>query len=474
MAAASNGEKRIDWMLRELKRHVDTQQRQVSQINLAVFGFSRGATQARAFVRMLTEKRPHVATLATKDGNRLLWHETNSKGEYPELVIYFMGLFDTVASVGYGGSTLEKTLPRVLSAGGPLSALAGVALKAIDGGGHAAWANDLTVPDAVRRCVHFVASHEVREKFPCDSLRRNLGSINSNHIEVFYPGMHSDVGGGYSHSAQEGRSNELANVALNNMFIEAWRAGVPLKEPSAVMADAGGLFEISEALEQAWNSYMGPNGKSYSGSPPSSDTLETNIIWHMNHYYAWRESRRCRLKDGRLKPAGGVDPYMAMTDKAWSEDVEKLVQDRAHPGVFTHKPTQQEQAILDAYDANANNAGKATPAAGQQAGGIKKAFDLFFDHYVHDSIAGFKQQMAESHVEFAEKSRWSVNRQYFMGQYSKDGQEGHGTRSLYWRYEGNQAAFSGTKWAALEPQPQSQQDAAAVVASNDPQTGAAG
>ncbi|MDR2853477.1 MAG: DUF2235 domain-containing protein [Burkholderiaceae bacterium] len=440
MAAASNGEKRIDWMLRELKRAVDKQQRQVRQINLAVFGFSRGATQARAFVRMLTEKRPHVATLAIKDGNRLLWHETNSKGEYPELVVYFMGLFDTVASVGYGGSTLEKAASYALPIAGAVlggapgaiaGAVGGATLKAIDDGGHAAWANDLRIPGYVRRCVHFVASHEVREKFPCDSVRQNL-ALPSNCVEVFYPGMHSDVGGGYSRSAQEGRSNELANVALNNMFIEAWRAGVPLMEPSAVMADAGGLFEISEALERAWNNYMSQNDEGSKEGPPGGDGLQANIIWHMNRYYQWRESRRRRLNDGRLKKEG-VDPYMAITDKEWSDDVEQLA--RTMTGYLTAQfmVSDQQKAIFNAYQVK-------NCWLGKQPDDIRRRFDLFFDHYVHDSIAGFKQQMAESEVGPAERSRWFVNRQYFVGK--------QGSKSLYWQYAGDKAESSGAKEGA--------------------------
>ncbi|WP_176041612.1 T6SS phospholipase effector Tle1-like catalytic domain-containing protein [Burkholderia stabilis] len=444
MAAARKGEARIRWMLAELEKHVTNHMPAVSQINVAAFGFSRGATEARAFVRMLTER------LSENIGGRLWWNKQNMKGMRPEVVVYFLGILDTVASTGFGGSRLEKAAPYIV--GGILGPVAGGLLRNIDKGGHAEWANDIRIPDYVRQCVHYVASQEVREKFPGDSVREDQ-KLPSNCREVYYPGMHSDVGGGYERNYQEGRTNELANVPLNNLYIEAWKAGVPFRPPKDVMADAGGLFAISKELEAAWNVYMGQGNERRAGVAPNSDRLEPQIIWHMNRYYQWRASRSRRLHDGRLKPPGGVNSYMAITDGEWNADAEDIREDAG--GFVTSYVSEQHKAI-----------DVATRVKGNWLGGIDAAaratFDQFFDHYVHDSIAGFKKQMEDGHVGFAESSRWSVNRQYFMGK--------RGKKYLYWRYEGDKAEHAATQLAKVDPAKQTDPAAAneRQLASNQP------
>lgn len=438
MAAASKGEARIRWMLRELEKHVANHMPAVSQINVAAFGFSRGATEARAFVRMLTEQ------LAENIGGRLWWNKKNMKGMRPEVVVYFMGILDTVASTGFGGSRLEKAAPYIV--GAILGPVYGGMLHSIDKGGHAEWANDIRIPDYVRECVHYVASHEVREKFPGDSVREDQ-KLPSNCREVYYPGMHSDVGGGYERNYQEGRTNELANVALNNLYIDAWKAGVPFREPKEIVESAGGLFAISAELETAWNVYMGQGNERRAGVASNSGRLESQIIWHMNRYYQWRASRSRRLHDGRLKPPGGVNSYMAITDREWNEDADLIR--RANGGVLTRTISEQYKAIDAATRVTGNWLGGIDPAA-------RATFDRFFDHYVHDSIAGFKKQMEDGHVGFAESSRWSVNRQYFMGK--------RGKKFLYWRYEGDKAEQAATQLAKVDPA--KQQD---PTAANEPQ-----
>lgn len=434
MAAAHKGELRIRWMLDELNKHVAGHMPFVSQINIAVFGFSRGATQARAFVRMLAE------TVAYQQGNELIWRAAGTNFKQPRVVIYFLGIFDTVSSTGFGGSRAERAAPTVVTAGsavlGPygivLGATAGGILRAIDKGGHAEWAKDLRIPSYVQRCVHYVAAHEVREKFPSDSVREDK-VLPANCIETFYPGMHSDVGGGYPWVCQEGRTNELSRVPLNNMFIEAWKAGVPLRPISEIMASAGELFEISPDLETAWNAYMVQGEAKGVGAPPASGRLETQVIWHMNRYYQWRASRRRRLRDGRLSPPGGVDPYMRITDKDWHDDILGVAASRT--GWIRNNVHEHEAAMFDAYTGGWM---ASLPPL------LRTGFDNFFDRYVHDSVAGFKQQMKEASAALlhVEMSRWSRNRQYFVGKRSQE--------YLYWRYEGWTPEYEDMKTAMIQ------------------------
>ena len=107
MAAAIKGESRIRCMMRRLKEYVDKQMPFVNQINLAVFGFSRGATQARAFTRMLGEE------MGDWNGHELLWKQPGANGKRPRIVVYFLGVFDTVSSTGFGGSRTETVVGEV-------------------------------------------------------------------------------------------------------------------------------------------------------------------------------------------------------------------------------------------------------------------------------------------------------------------------------------------------------------------------
>ena len=437
MAAAGKGQARIDWVLNELKVRVDSHMPHVNQINVAVFGFSRGAAQARAFVRRLSE-------MCGRMGEDLLW--TQSGGiKLPRLVIYFMGIFDTVASVGFGGSRFEdrvKTSYAPVTAvllGGPLfgpalGVVAGGVLYTADHGGHAEWADDLRIPSDVRFCEHFVAAHEVREKFPSESVREDQ-VVPANCRETSYPGCHSDVGGGYAAEVQEGRGNELANIALCNMYLSAYAAGVPFKSPDEVNKAAGALFDISDELKQCFEAYM--------SVVADAPRLEGQVISHMNNYYHWRCARTAKKNRERKEVAAIVargqqvmtaipDEYMSITDKEWEAAVQDIAEKRT--GFFRSNTYPHEDAIFEAWKGTLR----------KSLSEAKRAlFDKFFDRYVHDSIAGFKDQMKAGGVGIAEESHWARNRQFFMGKRDK--------KFLYWRYEGKLPETSGTKTAIHLP-----------------------
>lgn len=433
MSTASKGEVRIQWMLRELKLRIDRHMPTISQINVAVFGFSLPAAQARAFVRMLGDQ-------CTRSGDDLIWFRSGGAPGYPKLVVYFLGIFDTVASVGFGGSRMERkvaigagaVLPLVL---GPLvGGVAGGVLHAVDNGGHAAWASDLRIPSFVRFCEHFIAAHEVREKFPCDSVRED-GHLPGNCRETFYPGAHSDVGGGYTNFEQEGRTNELSRIPLCNMYLSAYAAGVPFFPPESVLKNAGTLFDISNELRQSFDIYM--------KLVPDALRLEEQCIGHMNAYYHWRWGRTIRQRDrekrrramvakGQAVLSATPDRYTSITDADWEEDVAKVA--AAKTGYITWSTVPHEDVLFEAWKGTLRKSLSEADC---------KAFDTFFDRYVHDSVAGFKNQMNDAHalLLMAEQSRWSRNRQYFLGK--RDG------KFIYWRYEGENPANAKAKVAAI-------------------------
>lgn len=177
----------------------------VEQIYFSCFGFSRGATEARAFANWFVRLCELDASLKGRTGMSL--------GGIP-VTFDFLGLFDTVASVGLANSFLG--IPD----------------------GHQAWADaeeSLRIPgkEHLSRCLHLVSAHEVRRSFPLDSA--HCQDASAKHIEeVVYPGVHSDVGGGYL-PREQGRGTDpsgrdkLSRIPLADMYRAARLAGVPLK-----------------------------------------------------------------------------------------------------------------------------------------------------------------------------------------------------------------------------------------------------
>ncbi|WP_133645439.1 T6SS phospholipase effector Tle1-like catalytic domain-containing protein [Paraburkholderia flava] len=222
-------------------------------ISLSVLGFSRGATEARAFVRKL------LSRCVDKDGQRC-WIGKDLR-RIP-LRITFMGLFDTVASVG--GPTL-----------------------------HLDWGAELAIPPEVEQCVHYVAAHEVREAFPLDSVRVDRSYL-ANCEEVVYPGVHADVGGGYAPDEQ-GRSNLLSRIPLRDMYAEALAAGVPLLSLDRLPAQWHRHFLLAddEPIVKQYQDYM-------ASLPLAEPTVEALIQAHRRLLFQWRGGLARRGADSRV------------------------------------------------------------------------------------------------------------------------------------------------------------------------------
>ncbi|WP_273805184.1 T6SS phospholipase effector Tle1-like catalytic domain-containing protein [Providencia rettgeri] len=184
-------------------------------IKLYVYGFSRGAAEARAFIHWVAQ----LFDLDTPDGAE---SPQQTLASLP-LSIEFLGILDTVPSVG-----IVHLIPAFT--------------------GHFDWANDTQqlpdekrYPEFVRCCRHFVAAHEQRLCFPLDTVRRPAikDGFSKGHCaypphthEMVYPGMHSDVGGGYplndQGKAREGDDALLSQIVLHDLYSEAFKVGAPL------------------------------------------------------------------------------------------------------------------------------------------------------------------------------------------------------------------------------------------------------
>lgn len=138
-----------------------------------LFGFSRGAAVARRFASQLDAS----------------------------VTVRFMGVFDTVASIGK---------PRLKANGNPASVIV------FENG---------TIAPGIVEALHLVSIDEKRKVF-----RPTLMNKESRVTEIWLPGVHSDVGGGY-------RVDGLADSALQLMMEEIDRRGLQLRFLPAAEVD---------------------------------------------------------------------------------------------------------------------------------------------------------------------------------------------------------------------------------------------
>ncbi|REL28675.1 DUF2235 domain-containing protein [Thalassotalea euphylliae] len=138
-----------------------------------IFGFSRGASQARAFANII-----HKLNREQPD----YWGGT-------KLMVRFIGLFDTVASIGGDGDNDHSEAS---------------ANKAIPG-----QINLDLAENSAGKVYQLAAWDERRDKFPLNSLKTGENLLLTNHEEVELPGAHADIGGGYGPVASEIRYPRL-------------------------------------------------------------------------------------------------------------------------------------------------------------------------------------------------------------------------------------------------------------------------
>ena len=338
----------------KLKAALTGQKPKVEQINLSVFGFSRGAAEARTFVNWLFE-------VCKQEGGGWTFAGIPIR-------LQFLGIFDTVASVG--------------------------AANLFDNGvvvGHQGWAdNTQEIHPAVEQCVHFVAGHEVRACFPLDSVRVK-SHYPANAMEVMYPGSHSDVGGGYAPGelgVSPQQDSFMSMIPGVNMYHEARKAGVPLLPLEALLSVHRDALTPSATTIADFNAYV---RESKIGSGP----VEEMARRHMSLYFSYRFKHRAAFyqRSPYVAAAPKDQEYLHKTQKCLIERLSRL---GSHGNAMASDFDPPKMAELHE---------KMTRAAGLQLGlkekhaiqvakridthAIKPGIENFFDHYIHDSMAGF-------------------------------------------------------------------------------------
>ncbi|RKG61729.1 DUF2235 domain-containing protein [Corallococcus sp. CA054B] len=332
------GSDRLDWAMKKLEAVLDLSKGR--KVLIALFGFSRGAALARAFARLVAGK-----CIGSQAGG---WSFTHN-GSPHRVRLYFMGLFDTVASVGMPMSTnngqaidlstgvlnLEQALKSRHAYGSTLSNIAfaeggapGADPASGWADGHMAWADDLRIPAMVEDCVHMVAAHEIRNSFPLDSVLQGR-SYPKSCREIVYPGAHSDVGGGYR-LGEGARSTAVGSflslIPLRAMRAEAIKAGVPLEASSPLPLKQKDFAEDPSSqtafatLSRRFNHYMGSagwGGKSVGGM----------LLSHMKLYYQWRLHKALlnQKSRGAGKPTAD-QTVLASYEPVWKKERNTLTQ----------------------------------------------------------------------------------------------------------------------------------------------------
>ena len=328
--------------------------------NLSVFGFSRGAAEARTFCNWMNDL-----------AHSLQFGDTFFS---VPLRFQFVGLFDTVASVG-------------LAASSPIPS----------DGGFMAWADGtMELPACIERCVHFTAAHEIRKSFPLSTTRRSQCITQ----EFIYPGAHSDVGGGYAPGEQgkgRTRSELLSQVPLIHMYHEARKAGVPLMDEKELDEYQRGQtiddLRLDPEVARHFNEYrrVGPGG----------GEIRKTLLEHMRFYWRWRlqagpgfstlpSYRNADEQDREDLSASEMD---FRRDLAIAEQDERaLAEAKQHPAqavwgnVAVATSLGYNPGVARPYLTEAEKAALAEKRSG---GGVPSVVGDFFDRYMHDSHASF-------------------------------------------------------------------------------------
>jgi hypothetical protein len=358
------GEAEVDRHVRFFGKHIETlrqiilanQKPNIRSVTLDVFGFSRGAAEAVAFCHMFDE---------------LL---LSGKFASVPARINFLGIFDTVASVGVSASVAMTTiLPKRLA------------------DGHYSWAARILkpLPPSVRCGRHYVAAHEQRMNFPVTT------QSGSNFKQIYFPGVHSDVGGGYGPGeGGKGRglqANLLSQIPLVYMYREACIEGVPFRAyesfPDAFKRD----FAASSELATAWEAYckeLKVHGSDHGG----------RLRAHMALYYYWRAARLNNLEQTEFFRSASKQAQQDLleSNRILKGDLEMIKRRAAFRFPGDSQPTISVEEAKTISQWHVIRAGeppstweKWALSCFEKPKVLNDNVMKFFDDFVHDSLAGF-------------------------------------------------------------------------------------
>lgn len=182
----------------------DTQEEaETLKLSFALFGFSRGAAAARSCVRRLLDSKAELEKIVKAQAPK-------AKCEW-DGPIKFVGLFDTVSSVTSLGTLFF----------GDVKSLSLDAIK------------------SAQKVVQLAAADEYREHFPLT----DIASAGAKGTQLFLPGAHADIGGGYRDmlsecfTAIDNSSEEKRRTEIDWLLGMGW-----IRERSQVGAQGNGVI----------------------------------------------------------------------------------------------------------------------------------------------------------------------------------------------------------------------------------------
>ncbi|WP_439787084.1 T6SS phospholipase effector Tle1-like catalytic domain-containing protein, partial [Photorhabdus luminescens] len=203
--------------------------------------------------------------------------------------------------------------------------------------------------------------------FPMDSIRRSDGTYPTGSTEVIYPGVHSDLGGGYPPGEQGKAIGEtdgllLSQIALHEMYAAAFKAGAPLKVPQSALPN--------DLQDQLWRAMNADIQREFD--------IDTQLV---NRFNAWRQVTlgldmpKQPLSD---EEAARFEPVRASValEQAMKNQMNWLTAwriNRYANGTLLGAPFFHEAPNRDAKKAHYEQSEKAQKAAQQQVEAKRKA-----------------------------------------------------------------------------------------------------
>ncbi|HBK45388.1 MAG TPA: DUF2235 domain-containing protein [Xanthomonadaceae bacterium] len=324
----------------------------VTKLHLSVFGFSRGAAEARTFCNWLP--------LATR-----------GKVGPAQVNLRFLGIYDTVASV-------------LLADSSPV------------GSGLFDWANKTMRIPEVESAVHYVAGHEIRRSFPLSTARAG-GTWPARTKEYVYPGAHSDIGGGYSPGdqgkARGGRSSLMSQIPLNDMYFEASNSGVKLSPLDELEEESKEDYKIEPSLEKAFSAYLDwtpASEKTENLSGSRRGVVENRMEQQMQRYWRWRASKNDTARFRAMASYQNANAQdradLEEGNQDWLLDIERAR--KAHlPSTHTFYSAGMPHTVQ--MPPNPSKTQRELVTAVDDTTAVPDEVNRFFDEFVHDSHAGF-------------------------------------------------------------------------------------
>ena len=197
-----------------------------------IFGFSRGAAGARMLASKINERGVPCSIKIwwkpkenneTKVIEQVICKTKVDNSNFEKVNIEFLGVWDTVSAFGLGNNALRL-----------------VKLRKND------LFTDENIASNIKKAVHLVSIDETRNPFVPSLMNHKEGVTH----EVWFPGVHSDVGGSY-------KEDSIAKVSLHYMIsqMKQWNSERGLKD--FIINHENYMKCASNSIEEAYFHFHG-------------------------------------------------------------------------------------------------------------------------------------------------------------------------------------------------------------------------